>query len=304
MKHISVAKQMLLVACGALMVLTTGCIREDLDACPSHKLTVKAVRLSGDEFTESAGDDIDEVTVFIFDENMQHLSTHHMTVSDVENRKKIDLLYPEGKKIYAVAWGNAYGGNQDVNEAKALEQLQVSLKKQQENANMPDQLYHGKTEFITKSALEETVDTVTIKVMVGSMQITSKNMPESFKSSLKANAAELYVNRTVGAWNYNGELVGDSVYYTPDPTMDQQKRELDTGEHYYAPGQNMEVTFNIPGVTNSVNRAIYDLATGEALFVEPETTTYAELEWDGDGNFLGMNITVRKWGVVEDPHEL
>lgn len=302
MKHISTKKQLLLAACSALLVLNTGCIRESLDACPAHKLTVKVVNTEGADFTESSGERIEEVTVFIFNESLEHLSTHHMSVADVQGRRKIDLPYPEGAKIRAIAWGNAYAGNQNVSEGDLVEQLKVMLKKEQEQADMPDELYYGKENILTKAAEVETVDTVTIKIKVGALRVYTENMPEKYLSSLKSGEeSKLYINRTLSTWNHDGTLEGDSVYYMPDPTINEPQTELDTKFHNYATGQAMNVVLELPD--GDVKQEFVNAENGEPIEVYEGKETEVVIRWGEDGTYLGARVIVREWGYIDDPTE-
>lgn len=323
MKHIIGNKTRLLFATGCAFALlaTTGCIREDMDACPSHKLTVKVVTPLGDEFTESASESLNEVTVFIFDESGTILKKEQLSGAQVDARKLIDLpAYQEGKKMYAVAWGNAYSGNQTVTGENMLDQLRVSLKTSSTDktlANLPDELFQGDTTIIGQELTAvEVVDTVTIMVQVGQLRILSLNMPERLKAELKEKGlkadggiAELYVNKTLGTWDQKGELVGDSIYYMPDAErglweQSQGIEELNTEYHYYAEKEKLEVRLNIPlpngqGFDSSL---FTDAENGDIIVTRLEPTDVI-FTWGEDGTYLGVRVVVRPWGYVPDPHE-
>ncbi len=317
MKHIFANKTGLLFTMGcALALTTTGCIRESLDACPAHQLTVKVINEKGGEITETAGERIEEVTVFLFDESLVHLNTYHMSAADVEGHRKIDLAYPEGTKLRAIAWGNAYAGNQTINDNVDLaEQLKVMLKKEQEKATIPDELYYGKENIVTKALEVQSVDTVTIQVIVGELRAFTDGMPAKYQAALKTglkadglDPLKVYVNRTLSTWNYDGKLEGDSVYYMPEPLLgvDQDPNispeEMSTDYQYYAPQPGgMNLVLELPDAP--AKQEWVDMVDGDPIRVEVGRKTEVMFEWDGEGNYLGVRVTVRDWGFVDDPIE-
>lgn len=306
MKHILANKTGLLFATGcALAVLATGCIREDLDACPSgkHQLTVKVINPSGDDITE--GGNVQDAAVYIFDENYDHLLTKKLSATDVVGRLKIDLDYPEGTKLNVVAWGNSFQGNENVTEGQIIQELKVALKAQGEKANLPDELYYGKELVLTKTEEVEVVDTVTIKIKIGRIILGTENLPAAIRKAqiakgLKADGdvthCDLNVERTLSVYNHDGVLEGDSVYYMPIGSF-QEDGEWWTVTENLAAGEKLKASIDAGSGLVTQTETI-DHRDGSPITIVEGGNKEVLFRWNGDGDFIGIEVTVRPWGYI------
>lgn len=308
MKHILANKTKLFLVAGcALAVLTTGCIRETMDACAPHKLTVKVVNPNGEEITGLGL--VEEASVYLFDKNYNHLKTVRLTKGQVQNYEKIELAeYNNGDQIYAVAWGNARLGNQAVSEGEIINQLQVALKTKGEVADSPDKLYHG-LEGIVVQALSTTerVDTVTIEPKTGAIRMMTEGFPYALQRHnllkngvLKADTEvtpSLTLERTKSVYDYEGKLDGSSVYYEPDGLFTEDYEwvtSLDLNEFdNYATGTQIEASLDLNGTV--LGHEVVD-DEGKPLTVEAGVEKQVIFRFGKDGSFLGIKVIVRPWG--------
>ncbi len=105
-----------------------------------------------------------------------------------------------------------------------------------------------------------------------------------------------YVNRTLDAFDYQGQLTGDSVYYHPDADWDKNKE-------YFAPnyrmcsGENLNVQLTAEGNTLAV--ATHD-DDGKPLTAPEAAVLYVILRFGEDGALLSVRQAIRPWGTVDD----
>lgn len=267
MKDINFTKLRLAGVLSALMLLvasTTSCIRESLDACPplnSYTLTLKVVNAEGDDITESG--DVDEVRLFIFDKNKGFVDKRDMTLSDITSRQPITLDYPgDPENLYVVAWSGLTDGQvevADVNNGSLAEDLNVSLRSSDGIAEAPNELYHGMT-FVERAENALTKDQeVVITPQIGRITIEAYGL--EYVNLLKSGNEDDFaytVDKTQSAFNYQGDMTGDSVSYIPPAAFvnDPDNGRVFKVERYnIAPraDEGMSVSLYVPNQTKSFN---------------------------------------------------
>lgn len=267
MKDINFTKLRLAGVLSALMLLvasTTSCIRESLDACPplnSYTLTLKVVNAEGDDITESG--DVDEVRLFIFDKNKGFVDKRDMTLSDITSRQSITLDYPGNpENLYVVAWSGLKDGQvevADVNNGSLAEDLNVSLRSSDGIAEAPNELYHGMT-FVDRAENTLTKDQeVVITPQIGRITIEAYGL--EYVNLLKSGNEDDFaytVDKTQSAFNYQGDMTGDSVSYIPPAAFvnDPDNGRVFKVERYnIAPraDEGMSVSLYVPNQTKSFN---------------------------------------------------
>lgn len=267
MKDINFTKLRLAGVLSALMLLvasTTGCIRESLDACPplnTYTLTLKVVNAEGDDITESG--DVDEVRLFIFDKNKGFVDKRDMTLSDITSRQPITLDYPgDPENLYVVAWSGLTDGQvevADVNNGSLAEDLNVSLRSSDGIAEAPNELYHGMT-FVERAENALTKDQeVVITPQIGRITIEAYGL--EYVNLLKSGNEDDFaytVDKTRSAFNYQGDMTGDSVSYIPPAAFvnDPDNGRVFKVERYnIAPraDEGMSVSLYVPNQTKSFN---------------------------------------------------
>ncbi|MDE5711329.1 MAG: FimB/Mfa2 family fimbrial subunit [Bacteroides sp.] len=177
-------KTMLLSA--SLLLLATGCIKEDRSECNPGALLKFDYSLNP-EYTNLFGNEVDKVTVYVFDENGLYYDRFSDEGKHLTNDWKMLLPLPPGNYT-TVTWGGPLGTMYRIGETNADETaFQSELKKgvthisnfmlTAENNGQPlvelDALYHGKADVTSVYWPEEstTVDlmkdtkllTVTVK---------------------------------------------------------------------------------------------------------------------------------------------
>ena len=123
----------LLVAAMLLTVLLTGCLKDDLSGCPRpFQVTIKALDADRNDITELG--DVQQVLLFVFDENDKIFETYALSGQEVKQRKLVDiqLRFPVSKSFKFIAWANL-DDKVDYSEITTVEELShlyVKLKKQ------------------------------------------------------------------------------------------------------------------------------------------------------------------------------
>ena len=266
MKHILSTKQFLGLFLSAIFMLSTSCIKDDLDECSN--LTLKVVNYKNDDITPSGV--VKDVSLYVFDENKTLLETVQLDKDFIVNRKDIVLNYPEGKKLTLVAYGNLSGGNQIVKAGTKAEELFVSVKTGSDGlASSPDSIFYGNKVVETYGAggYVGGNQEIVIQPRTGTLTMQTVNLSKAPKRRglLKSDEGETYqfqVDRTV-------ENLEGTIYYNG-------------------------------AVLQSVSVGTYADGTVGPITVQPQQNTLVQFEWDENGAFLGAKIKVTPWGVVDD----
>lgn len=217
MKHNAIIRQLLFPALCLLGLLATSCIHEDLEEC--YTLRLRAENIKGEDVTGLGY--VSAASLYIFDENLNYLETRVLDKDFIISHDEIVLdNYPASQKLNIVAWGNVnvLGDKQEVSESKRIEDLKVMLKSQNSLAVLPDSLYFGIQQVQTKASggITENKEIV-VHPKVGSVTIETINLKYGLRSKgiSSVNECDFYLNRTLSGFDYQGEQIGDSVYYNP-----------------------------------------------------------------------------------------
>lgn len=297
MKQINHPRRWLLAAvCGTALVLT-GCIQENLAAC--YKLTLKAENAKGEDVTGLA---LADASLYVFDEDYTYLETVRLTQQQIRNREEIRLIYPEDRNLHVVAWGNLSGENQTVTESKLIEDLKVMLKSRDGLAQTPDDLFYGNRLVLTKAGggiYED--DTIVVRPKLSQVNIVTENIKYALNKNFPSKPNEdidcdYFVNRTLSGFDYQGQLTGDSVFYSPDAGWDDNKE-------YFAPNYRM-CSGDSLGVELTAENLTLATAThdddGKPLKAPEAGILYVVLRFAENGSLLSVRQTVRPWGTVDD----
>ncbi|KKB55095.1 FimB/Mfa2 family fimbrial subunit [Parabacteroides gordonii] len=296
MKRISFIKKLLFPAL-CLCALVTGCINEDLDEC--YKLRLKVVNQNGEDITPSGY--VKHTALYIFDEKLNYLETRQLDESFITSRDEIVLdNYPASRKLNIVAWGNlnVLGEKQDVSEAQKIEDLKVMLKTTGEQASQPDSLYFGIEQVQTKSGGITENKEVVIHPKTGSVTVQTINLHYGLrKYNIPENAeCDFALNKTLSGFDYQGEQIGDSVYYQLNATR-YSGVDYKTNERQNAClGEKMGVSLSTNG---EVFLTVDKDDNGNEIKTSPSENTFVLLQFAEDGN-LSVKVQVRPWGGVDD----
>lgn len=309
MKHISFAKQSLLLVCGIFAVMLTGCIKDDLDEC--SKLTLKVENALGDDITALGL--VESASLYIFDANQNFLETRKVDKSFITSKNPITLDgYPDNTKLQIIAWANMKTDNQTLVDAKRLEELTLKLKSENGYAQNPDSLYYGNKEVTTLgSGIVGGDSEIAVRIKTGTVTIRTNGLQSSLKSfGLKsASSIDMYLDRALNAYDYKGVQTGDSVTYNPNGTLDDNQEWLSTGEiddsrlggkqNIFA-GQNMVLVVNKDGQLLKEITEFENQSTGE---MKPLTMGEGDridiIVTFSDGN-ISAQMRVSPWGVVDE----
>lgn len=302
MKSILLTKKVLSLALLAIVVLATGCIKDDLAEC--SKLTLKVLNFQDDDITPLG--DVKDAALYVFDENHKYLETVQLDDDFIKNRKDIILNYPEGTKLMLVAYGNLAGGKQDIKIGTKAEDLFVSLKADEGLAQSPDSLFYGNKTVETAGAggYAGGNQEIIIRPRTGTITLSTKNLSKGLAvKGLKASANSTYmfqVDDMVQSLDYTGTQTGDTVFYQPDGQLQQQEWAT-VKETMMYDDQNLSGTIYVDGKPfQRVTKATYRDLTEGPINIQVQNNVHVQFEWGEDGAFLGAKIKVTPWGVVDD----
>ena len=299
MKRVSLIKKLLFPAL-CLCVLVTGCVNEDLEEC--YKLRLRAENIKGEDVTGLGY--VSAASLYIFDENQNYLETRVLDKDFIISHDEIVLdNYPANRKLNIVAWGNVnvLGDKQEVSESKRIEELKVMLKSQNSLAVLPDRLYFGIQQVQTKASggITENKEIV-VHPKVGSVTIETRNLEYGLRSKGISSVKEcdFYLNRTLSGFDFQGEQIGDSVYYNPASVASDEKiGEWKTPNLQTAcPGDSLGVSLDINGI--NLGSATLD-QDNKPIATKAGENTHIVLEFAEDGT-LSARVQVRPWGEVND----
>lgn len=341
MKHINLKKFCLFLAIGVMGVLTTGCIRDSLDACPpvrvekvEHKLLVQALNYEHYVVSEEVPAD-----VYIFDASGKLLENFKLTGAQVAamggedavaHAAAIPLNYPAGTKLQIAVYGNM-GSNEVLTKSDRLENMKVSLAARSNNTREnPSELHHGLTaitlEDVDTKATGEIIEETVVKYYQATMRpLTSKATITTWNfdanriaKGLKADDVvdfELELNDTYSEYDYTGALKTKGIDMNPESgygaytNRDEGKTQEEWRTNYenYFPDQGFSVKIAYPD--GEVIKAETDINGVPLLLGQedgmPDGNMYDfVIEFDGEtGEFVGVRVKVRKWGEIDDPIE-
>lgn len=299
MKHNAIIRQLLFPALCLLGLLATSCIHEDLDEC--YTLRLRAENIKGEDVTGLGY--VSAASLYIFDENLNYLETRVLDKDFIISHDEIVLdNYPASQKLNIVAWGNVnvLGDKQEVSESKRIEELKVMLKSQNSLAVMPDSLYYGTQQVQTKAGGITENKEIVVHPKVGSVTIETINLEVGLRKNgiTTVNDCDFYLDRTLSGFDYQGEQIGDSVYYNPASVPNEENvgqwktPNLQTA----CPGSGMEVSLSVNGV--QLGSAVVD-EKGDEIATYAGQNTHIVLEFAEDGT-LSARVQVRPWGEVND----
>lgn len=300
MRYFSI-KHNLLGALGLMVLLTTGCIKEELEEC--YTLTLKVENVNGDDITE-AGDVA--ATLFVFDENYNFLEERKLDNQFVASRQPITLDYPASRQLHLVAWGNEGTLDSDrqlIEKGQTIEDLRMKLISSNGLAQSPDNLYYGNKLVTTKANGGFTQrEEIVIRIKTGTITMETQGLQYAIaRHNLRSTAADFqyYMNRTPSQYDYRGEQIGDSVYYNPEGQWDKtnQAEWITTRANEVCYGENIAFSLQLNG--QSLGEVSQD-DNGDPIKITVGQDTHAIFRFGQDGTLVSVRVTVRPWGQVDD----
>lgn len=300
MKHKSITRQYLSLAIALFAIFATGCIKEDLEEC--YKLTLKVENAKGDDITASG--DV-AASLFIFDENYNFLESRKLDNQFVASRQEIVLDYPESRNLHIVAWGNegtVDSDNQTITSGQVIEDLKLMLKSNQSLAQSPDALYYGNRLVTTKAGGGiASNDTVVIRIKTGTITMETQGLQNALKKYALRSAAdcEFFMDRTLSGYDYQGQQIGDSVYYNPEGKWDDKSQTewVSSKAENVCYGDNLAFSLSVAGTQLGYRNTDDD---GNPLNITVGDNTHVIFIFGDDGSLVSLKVEVRPWGEVDD----
>lgn len=305
MKHIYFNKTLFLFFCIAAALLATGCIREDLDACPpAYKVTLKVLNNNGEEIT--AAGDVSRTTLFIFDENNQYLDQIKLDKDFIVNKKNIELNYPGHNKLNILGWGNLSEEKETVaplTKGDNISKFQLQLKTDNAIALHPDSLYQG-TQVIYLTGTESNKDQE-IAIVPKSSQVSIMTyglLEEGIVTKAEGGSPDdlqYFLYSAENVVDYEGNPVEGEVSYSPDAKFNDENVFTAPYSNTF-PFQDVSVALNLKD--QEVTSRIDHDDDGRKLTVPPGQQLLIVMRIK-DGK-VSVKTKIVPWGYVEDNIEL
>jgi hypothetical protein len=170
-----------------LALAMAGCIKDDLSDCPPvvqalYLRTINANGLPVRDFEQ-----VDEVTLFVFDENGKFMKTLHVGHDELDDRIMVPLEGYTGSKIYVSAWGNIGDGSVDIADIYAGNAMDMQFLALAEGGegwyNPPGDIFFGfrEIDLSAYSMLDDPgdhVEFVDVERMGATLSVTVAGIPE------------------------------------------------------------------------------------------------------------------------------
>lgn len=167
--------------------------------------------------------DVDETTLFVFDENNDFYKQVTLDRTYLLQAKPVEISCPGSKQITVVAWAGLSSENEEISamsQANIISDLQVSLK--QNNgvaATLPGDLFYGQV-TLKSTSTKSSAETLKIERKVSSISLITKSVIKVLDS--KEGNFYYKVKNTKGSFNHNGELTGEDIEYIIPATLNQK----------------------------------------------------------------------------------
>ena len=309
MKHISLIKKSLILAFGVFaLIATSSCVREDIDECYTLRLTV--VNNNGEDITGSANV---AAILYIFGEDQTYLGKKELSKEEVAAHGNIVLQgYPNNKKLNIIAWCGTEGEQEEVasmKETDVISKMQIALKTKSDNvggtiATAPDRLYYGQELITTKSSDEVPLNQeIIVRPKIGAINIRTIGLNQSVYTKASNASLNYYVRRTLSGFDYQGQMMGDSVSYNPEANF------VTSGTYageFVAPTSNLLPSNSIAVDLYNTKSRMFSVSkddNGVPFTTHQDSTLYVVIRLGEMSNVISVKAVVRPWGEVYDPHD-
>lgn len=184
-----------------------------------YSLVLKALSDGKDVTTKG---DVENVTLFVFDENYDYVETKTIDKATVLNRRTIQIAANATDKITVVAWAGLTNNKEEVsslNQNSILTDLRVQLKQNNgQVTNSPSDLFYGLLSIDRASVTRsEDAQVLSIERKVAEFSLTTTGIAKKFGTT----TGDFYykIKTSTSMINYNGEVAGESVEYILPATV-------------------------------------------------------------------------------------
>lgn len=212
----------------ATLFLLTGllnsCLKEDFSDCPRpFRLFIKAVDADDKDITESG--DVQQVILFVFNENGQIVDAVALDAAAVKGRKPVDIKldYPGHQSLTFVAWGNTTGVDfPDKASVKQINELYAKLKAQNGTAQSPSDLFYGNLSAPVEYGGYEPAGDQTVTIRRKTAQVTITAILLKQWNQGKEGNYSFVLRESPDTYDQDGNLTGGKVSYKPNVNMNNE----------------------------------------------------------------------------------
>jgi hypothetical protein len=187
-----------------------------------YSLVLKALSDGKDVTTKG---DVENVTLFVFDENYDFVETKTIDKATVLNRRTIQIAAGATKKITVVAWAGLDNSKEEVsslNQNDILTDLRVQLKQNSgQVTTSPGDLFYGQISINRTSVTRsEDAQVLSIERKVAEFSLSTTGIATKFGTT----EGDFYykIKTSTSMINHNGEITGESVEYILPATVNAE----------------------------------------------------------------------------------
>jgi hypothetical protein len=195
------------------LVVSTSCIREDVDGCQQYNITVTIADADGNDITSSGV--VSAVDLYLFDESG--------FVRMVPQGSSSDFFFGEekSKTMMLVGWGNLNADSLKIPQltvGTSLEDARIELLQRVDGNELPcNDLFYCKSALsgaTTRSMDEESV-VLQLKRLSSAVSVRTSSFAEYFHIT-EMDSCKIVVRSIGSSLNFLANLVGDTVNYEPE----------------------------------------------------------------------------------------
>lgn len=242
--------------------MLTGCLKDDLLACPEdYELHLKVVDLvSGADLTTSG--EVEHVYLYIFDMDGRFIEYAPLSANDIRQRIPVTIKRSKSENIRIYAWGNLKD-SQDVTEpvpGNLSESMQIVLKTNDEGyALCPDNLFFG--EKVVSFSRQSRIQRAEIPVYHKNacMMITVRGLEEI------SDASQYYfkVDKKYNGYDFTGKPL-------ESPVSIKQAGKINNTNDDFVTADAFNLIHHMDG-DEGVTISLYNQTTGKAVFTIDRT---------------------------------
>lgn len=171
----------------------------------------------------TAKGDVDQTTLFIFDQNGDFYKQMTLDGTYLLQAKPIEINCPDSKQITVVAWAGLSSDSENISamsQINIISDLQVSLK--QNNgvaAALPGDLFHGQV-TLKSTSTKSSAETLKIQRKISSLSLITKGIIKVLDS--KEGNFYYKIKNIKDSFNHNGELTGENIEYIIPATLNEK----------------------------------------------------------------------------------
>lgn len=301
MKTSRIKKIILALFIGGIIILLTGCIKEDLSNCGEY-LTLKFRYITSPESRSgSLFPEIDRLSVFVFDESGRFVYRANDASIRITDAYSMPLpLHPGCYRF--IVWAGLdehYLLPPCIAGETEMEEFILQLKRESDNTvpRHPALLYHGMEELVEFKPLEAKCITIGLRRITNTIRVIAHNLePETLH--------DISIEDDNGTYHYTGEIVPDDLltYLPVYPTTKTQADPLvaDFNVMRLQAGRDARLKIRDASGTPKYNEALIDKLLGNNPNIDFDYDHDFTIEITFGDGYIPVSIKINGWEIIEE----